>query len=426
MKLFELKNAILRGELDARLDDIYEGKAQAISQRDRYCALLDYYEKCFPGNAEGLRFFSTPGRTEVSGNHTDHNHGKVLAASIDLDTIAAVKETGNNIITIHSQGNGSYVIDVSDLSMREDEKGISSALVRGICAAFAERGYKIGGFNAAVSSRVLIGSGLSSSASFEVLIATILNCLFNDEMIEQLEIAQISQYAENEYFGKPCGLMDQIACTVGGFVYIDFAVPEKPRIEKIEFDYEAEGYIMCIVDTGGSHCDLTKEYSLIKEEMCAVAAVLGGEYLRDIPFEKLKQNVSLVREKVGDRAVQRAIHFYTENERVDKQVKALLKGDFEKFKLFVQQSGDSSFKYNQNICASGDPRFQPVAFALAVCDNILQGKGVSRVHGGGFAGTIQIFLSKSELHKFTTEIKKVFGNKSCYILSIRKEGSQEI
>lgn len=426
MKLFELKNAVLHGKLDSRLADVYEGKAQAMSQRERYCALLDYYEKSFPGNQEGLRLFSSPGRTEVGGNHTDHNHGKVLAASIDLDTIGAVKETGDNLITMYSSGNGSFVIDLCDLSVHEDEKGTSTALIRGICAAFADRGYKTGGFNAVVSSQVLIGSGLSSSASFEVLVATILNCVFNDGKIEQLELARISQYAENVYFGKPCGLMDQTACAVGGFVYIDFGVPEKPWIEKIEFDYEAEEHLLCIVDTDGSHSDLTKEYSAIKEEMCAVAAVLGGKYLREVPFEKFRENLFLVREKAGDRALQRAMHFYLENDRVDKEVKALLKGDFAKFKALVQQSGDSSYKYNQNVYAGKDPKNQPVALALALCDSILMGKGVSRVHGGGFAGTIQVFLPKNELHKFTTEIKKVFGDKSCYILSIRNEGSCEV
>ncbi len=426
MTVRELTKSVLSGQLDRRLIDVYEGKAQAMSQRERYSTLLEYFDKQYPGNPEGIRLFSAPGRTEISGNHTDHNHGKVLAASIDLDTIAAVKANDDNIITIHSIGNGSVEINIDDLSVRQDEKRTSAALVRGICAGLVKRGFKIGGFYAAVSSQVLIGSGLSSSASYEVLIATILNCIYNEGKIEQLELAQISQYAENVYFGKPCGLMDQTACAMGGFVYIDFEDPEKPKIEKVEFDFEAEEHVLCIVDTGADHCDLTNDYSAIKEEMCAVAAFFGKEYLRQVSFEEFKENILSIRDKTGDRAVQRAIHFFTENIRVDKEVKALLKGDFEKFKALVQQSGDSSFKYNQNVVGGNDPKTQPVALALALCENILMGKGVSRVHGGGFAGTIQAFVPRSELHKFTTEMKKVFGKKSCYILSIRSEGSKEV
>lgn len=426
MKLFELKNALVSGRMDNRLADVYEGKAQAMSQRERYIALVDHFEKSFSGLHENLRLFSTPGRTEVVGNHTDHNHGKVLAASIDLDTIAAVKETGDGLISVNSIGNGAFSIDTNDLVMRDDERGTSTALVRGICDAFVKRGYKIGGFNAAISSQVIIGSGLSSSASFEVLISTILNYLFNDGKMKPLEMAQISRYAENEFFGKPCGLMDQMACAIGGFVYIDFENPENPQVEKVEFDFEAEDHILCIVDTGGSHADLTEEYSSIKNEMCSVAAALGGEFLRDVQFTDFRSNIPLLREKVGDRAVLRAMHFYEENNRVDNAVRALLKGDFEKFKTIVKQSGDSSFKFNQNVYTSSCPKTQSVALALAICEDIFKDKGVGRVHGGGFAGTIQVFIPRDELHRFTTEIKQIFGAKSCYILSIRSEGTCEV
>lgn len=426
MKTFELKNAMINGRVDNRLAAVYEGKAQAMSQRGRYAALIEHYEKSFSNQHENLRLFSTPGRTEVTGNHTDHNHGKVLAASIDLDTIAAVKETDTGVININSIGNGAFAIDTSDLTKKEEEIGTSMALVRGICDAFVKRGYKIGGFNAAISSQVIIGSGLSSSASFEVLIATILSYLFNDGKISPLELAQIARYAENEFFGKPCGLMDQMACAIGGFVYIDFENPESPQIEKIEFDFEAEDHILCIVDTGGSHADLTEEYSAIKEEMCAVAASLGGEFLRDVKFTDFRSSIPMLREKTGDRAVQRAMHFYEENDRVDTAVKALLKGDFAKFKTVVKKSGNSSFKFNQNVYTSTCPKTQPVALALAICEDIFGDKGVSRVHGGGFAGTIQVFIPRSELHRFTTEIKQIFGDKSCYILSIRNEGTCEV
>ncbi|HZK21840.1 MAG TPA: galactokinase family protein [Oscillospiraceae bacterium] len=426
MKTFELKNAIINGRMDNRLAAVYEGKAQAMSQRGRYAALIEHYEKSFSNQHENLRLFSAPGRTEVTGNHTDHNHGKVLAASIDLDTIAAVKETDTGVININSIGNGAFAIDTSDLTKKEEEIGTSMALVRGICDAFVKRGYKIGGFNAAISSQVIIGSGLSSSASFEVLIATILSYLFNDGKISPLELAQIARYAENEFFGKPCGLMDQMACAIGGFVYIDFENPESPQIEKIQFDFEAEDHILCIVDTGGSHADLTEEYSAIKEEMCAVAASLGGEFLRDVKFTDFRSSIPILREKTGDRAVQRAMHFYEENDRVDAAVKALLKGDFAKFKTVVKKSGNSSFKFNQNVYTSTCPKTQPVALALAICEDIFGDKGVSRVHGGGFAGTIQVFIPRSELHRFTTEIKQIFGDKSCYILSIRNEGTCEV
>lgn len=426
MKTFELKNAIINGRMDNRLAAVYEGKAQAMSQRGRYAALIEHYEKSFSNQHENLRLFSTPGRTEVTGNHTDHNHGKVLAASIDLDTIAAVKETDTGVININSIGNGAFAIDTSDLTKKEEEIGTSMALVRGICDAFVKRGYKIGGFNAGISSQVIIGSGLSSSASFEVLIATILSYLFNDGKISPLELAQIARYAENEFFGKPCGLMDQMACAIGGFVYIDFENPESPQIEKIQFDFEAEDHILCIVDTGGSHADLTEEYSAIKEEMCAVAASLGGEFLRDVKFTDFRSSIPILREKTGDRAVQRAMHFYEENDRVDAAVKALLKGDFAKFKTVVKKSGNSSFKFNQNVYTSTCPKTQPVALALAICEDIFGDKGVSRVHGGGFAGTIQVFIPRSELHRFTTEIKQIFGDKSCYILSIRNEGTCEV
>ncbi len=425
MKNFELRGAISSGRYDMHLADVYGGKAQAMSQRGRYCALLDSFDGVYPGGDE-VRLFSSPGRTEISGNHTDHNNGKVLAASIDLDSIAVARKTGSAVVNIKSIDNGTVKVELSDLSVRDEEKGSSTALVRGICAAFYERGYVIGGFDAIVSSQVLIGSGLSSSASYEVLIATILNNLYNNGKVKQIELAQIAQYAENVYFGKPCGLMDQTACAVGGFVFIDFKDPKNPIIQKIEYDYEAEDYVICIVDTGGSHSDLTKEYSAIKSEMCAAAKLLGGEVLRDVPSVKLLENLKLVRDEVGDRALQRAMHFYLENDRVTAEVRALVKGDFSSFLQLVQKSGDSSFKYNQNVFTADDSKCQPVALALAMCDYLLDGKGACRVHGGGFAGTVLAFVQKDNLHRFTTEIKKIFGEKSCYILSIRSEGSCEV
>ena len=427
MKLFELKTSIQKGELDKRLAYVYGGKAQALSQRDRYLELLESFEKLFPGNRDGVRLFSTPGRTEVAGNHTDHNHGKVLAASIDLDTIAAVTVRADDIITVASVGFPAITINLNELEAVESEKGDSAALVRGICARFRQLGMNIGGFDAVTTTKVLKGSGLSSSAAFEVLIATILNELYNNGKLSAVELAVISQYAENVYFGKPCGLMDQTACAVGGFVYIDFGDPANPIIEKLDVDFEQTDHILCIVDTGGSHSDLTDDYKAIGDEMRAVAKLLGGEVLRDVPSNTFFDAIPKLRAEVGDRALERAIHFYRENERVEKEVAALTADDFEKFKKYFQLSGYSSFMYNQNVYTSKSPEEQPVALALAISDNLLSDKGgVWRVHGGGFAGTVQSIMPKAQLNRYMKSMKAVFGEKSCYILSIRTEGTSEI
>lgn len=427
MKSIELKRSLLDGSLDMRLMEVYGGKAEAMSRREYYSTLTEAFERFFPECRDcDIRLFSAPGRTEVGGNHTDHNHGKVLAASIDLDCVAAVCKTDIPEIRIDSVSFPEDKIDLNDLAFREEEKGTSASLIRGICHRFKELGYSIGGFNAAQASRVLKGSGLSSSAAYEVLIGTILNCLYNDGKISPVEIAIISQYAENNYFGKPCGLMDQTACSVGGFVEIDFENNDKPVIERIDFDFESSDYVLCIVDTGGNHADLTADYAAIKGDMCAVAAVFGCEYLREVPFEKFWENVALVREKAGDRAVMRALHFYNENLRVDKEAAALKNGDFEKCLHYIQESGESSFMYNQNVFTPARPLEQPVSLALAMSEQLLGRHGVWRVHGGGFAGTIQVFLPRNILHNYMTKMKSVFGEKSCYILTIRQAGGSEI
>ena len=306
------------------------------------------------------------------------------------------------------------------------ERGKSEALIRGVCAAFKNRGYGIGGFDAATVSDVLSGSGLSSSAACEVLIGTILNHLFNDGKISAVEIAQIAQFAENEYFGKPCGLMDQMACSVGGFVMIDFNHPAKPVIEKLDFDIGACGHALCIVDTGGDHSDLTDEYAAVRGEMEAVAAKFGKNVLRDVDREEFENNISVIRDVAGDRAVLRAMHFYNENIRVEKQAKALRAGDFEAFKSLVVESGFSSYMYNQNVYTCKAPSNQPVSVALAICQDVLNGKGAWRVHGGGFAGTIQAFVPADLLDEFKSRICAVFGEKSCYVLNIRPEGGIKI
>lgn len=413
------------GRYDAPLGKLYPTKAIEES-RSRCLSLLEDFSTLF-GEKEKIRFFSAPGRTEVGGNHTDHNHGKVLAASINLDALAAVSPTDNGVIRVKSRGyDKTDVIDLARLSPLPEEKDHSSALIRGVAARFSQLGYQIGGFDAATTSDVLSGSGLSSSAAFEVLIGTILNYLYNDGKISPVEIAQIAQYAENEFFGKPCGLMDQMACSVGSFVKIDFADPQKPVIEPVAFDFSSCRHSLCIVDTRASHADLTDEYAAIRREMEAVAAFFGKNCLREVSKDEVTRHIAALRKKLGERPVLRALHFYAENERVDKEAAALAAGDFETFKSLVIESGYSSYMYNQNVFAPTDPKNQPVSLALALSESILRGKGAWRVHGGGFAGTIQAFVPNELVEVYRREIEAVFGEGACHILVIRPVGGTEI
>ena len=418
------KNDILTKDFLERLSEVY-GNAEATFQQVRYSKLAERFENDFSENAD-IRFFSAPGRTEVGGNHTDHNNGKVLAAAINLDAVAAVSQRDDSIICVNSEGYSSISIDTKDLSVKNDEAGKSTALIRGICARFKQLGYKYGGFNAAVTSRVLSGSGLSSSAAYEVLIGTILNYLYNDGKISAVEIAQISQYAENVFFKKPCGLMDQTACSVGGFVQIDFKDTENPVINKVDFDIAKHGYNLCIVDTGGDHADLTDDYAAIRLEMNSVAEYFSKSVLRQVPEKDVFEQMGQIRKKTGDRAVERAIHFYNENKRVERLADALAKGDFEAFKATIIESGKSSYMYNQNCFTLSNPDSQPVALALCITEELLKGKGAYRVHGGGFAGTIQAFVPIEETENYVTAMKKVFGENSCYILKVRSHGGCEI
>ena len=418
------KNDILTDAFSKRLAAVY-GEEEVGFQQERFLNLAECFEKDFNKNPD-LRFFSAPGRTEVGGNHTDHNNGKVLAAAINLDAIAAVSPREDGIICVNSQGYSPITVDSADLEIKDEEAGKSDALIRGICARFGQLGYKYGGFNASVTSRVLSGSGLSSSAAYEVLIGTILNYLYNDGKISAVEIAQISQYAENVYFKKPCGLMDQTACSVGGFVQIDFEDTEKPVINKVDFDIAKHGYNLCIVDTGGNHADLTGDYAAIRLEMNSVAEYFGKSVLRQVPESDVFENMGEIRKKTGDRAVERAIHFYNENKRVEKLAAALSKGDFEEFKGIIVESGKSSYMYNQNCFTLSNPESQPVALALCLTEELLKGKGAYRVHGGGFAGTIQAFVPIGETENYVSGMKKVFGENSCYILKVRSHGGCEI
>ena len=424
MKTAELKEKLGGSEYNAALEKNYK-KEDIEGQKARYIRVISNFEDLYGSDRE-INIFSAPGRTEVGGNHTDHNHGKVLAASVNLDAVAAAGVNDENIVRVKSEGYKMDVVDLNDLGVMPAERGKSAALVRGVCAGFKNRGYKIGGFDAATASDVLSGSGLSSSAAFEVLLGTMLNHLYNDGKISPVEIAQIAQFAENEYFGKPCGLMDQMACSVGGFVMIDFNDPAVPVIEKLSFDFGSCSHALCIVDTGGDHSDLTDEYAAVRGEMEAVASKFGKAVLRDVDRAEFEKNIPVIRDAAGDRAVLRAMHFYNENDRVDMQAAALKSGDFEAFKALVIESGFSSYMYNQNVYTCKAPSVQNVSIALAICHDILKGKGAWRVHGGGFAGTIQAFVPMELLDEFKSKICAVFGEKSCYVLNIRPEGGIKV
>lgn len=422
----QLKQNLMAGEFDNAMKNVYVYENVLPEQRARYAKVIDDFVAQYGDDGRSVGLYTAPGRTEICGNHTDHNHGKVLAASVNLDAVAAVAPSADHVVRVKSAGFDIDIVDISDLNVHEDEKGHSAALIRGICARFVQLGYKIGGFDAATASRVLSGSGLSSSAAFEVLICTILNHLYNDGKIDSVEIAKISQYAENVYFFKPCGLLDQMACSVGGFVEIDFADPEKPVIEKINFDFAACNHALCIVDTGGSHSNLTEDYAAVRSEMEAVAGEFGRKVLREVPEEQFIAAIPSLREKLGERAVLRALHFYGENARVDSDAAALKAGDFEQFKRNVIESGYSSYMYNQNVYTTKMPSEQPVSLGLAVSEKLLKGKGAWRVHGGGFAGTIQAFVPMELLDTYTEEMKKIFGEKACYVLNIRPVGGARI
>ena len=425
MSIQILKNNITSGELDARLKRVYVTDEAVKAQHERYLSLAEDFAALF-GEDRAARMFSAPGRTEVGGNHTDHNHGRVLAAGINLDAIAIAAKNDENIVRVKSRGYDMDVCDITDLEIKEDEKGHSPALVRGMCAGFKKYGYKIGGFDACTMSSVLSGSGLSSSAAYEVLVGTMLNYLYNDGQVDAITIAKIAQYAENVYFDKPCGLMDQMACSVGGFVTIDFNNPSEPIVNEVKFDFASSGHSLCIVDTKGSHSDLTDDYAAIRSEMEAVAGCFGKNVLREVNEDEFKKNIPSVRAKVGDRAVLRALHFFADNARVLKEVDALKKGDFEEFKSYILESGDSSYKYNQNVFSVKKPLEQPVSLALAISESILKGKGAWRVHGGGFAGTIQAFVPNEILADYKNAMESIFGEGSCYVLIIRPVGGVEI
>ena len=386
-------------------------------------ALNAGFASAFGGEPE--RYFSAPGRTEIGGNHTDHQRGRVLAGAVNLDTVAAVKCNGTNVIRIQSKGYPLSVVDLSNLEPVEAEINSTPALIRGVAAYFAGLGCKVGGFDAYCESTVLPGSGLSSSAAFEVLIGTIINHLFFEGKVSQPEVAMIGQYAENVFFGKPCGLMDQTASAVGNLVTIDFFEAGKPVIEPVDFDFGSCGHALCIIDSGADHADLTDEYAAVPGEMKAVAAFLGKEVLTEIDEAAFFAAIPEIRKTCGDRAVMRAIHFYQENARVPQQVAALREGDFDRFLSLVKQSGYSSYMYLQNVIPAGYKAHQDVAVALALCEHYLCGRGAYRVHGGGFAGTVQAFVPNDILDSFVAGIDAALGEGACHVLSIRPQGGVE-
>ena len=372
------------------------------------------------------RYFSAPGRTELGGNHTDHQRGRVLAGAVNLDTVAAVRPNGTNTIRIQSKGYPLSIVQLDNLSPVAEEVNTTPALIRGVAARFTQLGCKVEGFDAYCESSVLPGSGLSSSAAYEVLIGTIINHLFFDGRVSQAEVAQIGQYAENVFFGKPCGLMDQTASAVGNLVTIDFFQKDHPVIEPVDFDFASSGHALCIIDSGADHADLTDEYAAIPGEIKAVAAQFGKEVLTQIDEAEFYARVPQLRKACGDRAEMRCIPFYQENARVPQQVAALREGNFDKFLSLIKQSGYSSWMYLQNVIPAGYKAHQDVAVALGLAEHYLQGRGAYRVHGGGLAGTIQAFVPFDILDDIVAGMDAALGNGACHVLSIRPQGGVEL
>ena len=397
-------------------------------QQDFYMTRLAQVQKGFADTfqKEAVHIFSAPGRTEIGGNHTDHQHGCVLAAAVDLDILGAAAKNESRWIRIFSEGYGMEEISLDDLAVTENEKNTTAALIRGVASKISQMGYTIGGFDMYTISNVLKGSGISSSAAYEVLVGTAINHLYCDKQLTAVQVAQIGQYAENVYFGKMSGLMDQTASSVGGVVAIDFLDNQNPVVRKLDFDFAKAGYALCIIDSGADHADLSDEYSAIPMEMRQVAAHFGKEVLREVTLEEFLPQMAEVRKKTGDRAVLRAYHFLQDNQRAIAEAQALEKGDFTGFLQLVKESGYSSFMYLQNVYVSGSVAHQEVAYTLAVCEAALAGKGAYRVHGGGFAGTVQAFVPVDMLTDFVKTVECAVGKGSCHVLSIRAAGGIEL
>ena len=420
-KIMSVRGSLEQGSLDQRIKEIYVDEQRVPYNRERYIRAIDRFTELFPSEKE-IEIYSAPGRSEVCGNHTDHQNGMVLATSINLDAIAIVAKAEEPVIRLVSGDFPMEEVDVADLSMKEEEQSTTTALIRGVAAGMKERGHKVGGFTAYITSDVLMGAGMSSSAAFESLIGTILSGLYNDMKVSSIEIAQIGQYAENIYFGKPCGLMDQMACSVGGMIFIDFKEKEHPEVRQVHTDFEKAGLSLCIVDTKGSHADLTPDYAAVPAEMNQVAQALGREHLREVPRETFFKELPKLWKETSGRAVLRASHFYEEEERVLRGVKSLEESDYPGFLSVIKASGDSSAKYLQNIYSPKDVDSQNVTVALAVSESILGENGVCRVHGGGFAGTIQAFVKNEAVAAYKEQIEAIYGDDSCHVLKVRLQG----
>lgn len=410
------------GCLQGKLSPVYGRETAAAAQRLRELVLE--YAETFPcDDATETCLFSTPGRTELGGNHTDHQHGHGLAASVELDTIACVVPNDTGRIRIKSRHHRMAEVSLNDLDIHPEETGSSPSLVRGVAARLTQLGHTIGGFDAYTTTRVLRGSGLSSSAAFEVLVCTIMNHLFCGGRLTPVQLAQVGQYAENVYYGKPCGLLDQIACACGGVAAIDFRDPDAPRVRAVQVDLAAQGYALCIVESGAGHADLTDDYAAIPREMAQAAACFGKSVLGEVSYGQFLEELPRVRAACGDRAVLRALHFFRDDRRVPEQLAALERGDFAAFLRLVRQSGRSSFMYLQNVATYRDSREQPVAVMLALAEELLGEEGACRVHGGGFAGAIQAFVPLDRLERFAAAMEAVAGEGACHVLSIRNAGS---
>ncbi len=420
MRTSELKEKVSQGNYDELLKDLYADASLLEYQKERYASALEKYKSLY--GDEEVSIYSAAGRSEISGNHTDHQHGCVLAGSINLDAIGVVSKQ-ENVIKVVSDSFDIKPIDIHDLEKKEEEVGTSEALIRGVVYKLKELGYKIGGFKAFITSDVLMGAGLSSSAAFETMIGTIIDGLYNDMKIDMVTIAKVGQYAENVYFGKPCGLMDQCACAVGGLISIDFKDTQNPIVNHIDCDFSSFDHSLCIVDTKGSHADLTDAYGAVPTEMKEVAHYFGKEVLREVNEDEFYENIDKLRESLhNDRAILRAVHFFNENKRVQDIVEYLNEGDFNGFKSLIQASGNSSYKYLQNVYADFDYKNQAISLGLAMSEMILKNRGVCRVHGGGFAGTIQAFVENDFVDTYKEKIEKVFGKDSCHVLKVRNLG----
>lgn len=426
MKTAELKQALAGTTLDSRFCEIY-GSAALGTQKARYLHAVEEFEKFYGADREAA-LYSVAGRSELSGNHTDHNHGCVIAASIDLDIIAVASPSAGSVIRVKSEGFPEDVVDFGVYSAPNPARyEKSDSLIAGMVAGFRKEGLAVGGFDAYTTSNVLKGSGISSSAAFEDMIGNILNYVYNDGKVSNVEIAKLAQYAENRFFGKPCGLMDQMACAVGGIIAIDFRDPSAPVIEQTDFDLSAAGYNLCIVNTGGNHADLTGDYASVPAEMKSVAAYFGKEVLRDTDENAVLAAIPALREKVGDRAILRALHFFAENRRVAAQKAALKAGDLDTFLANVIASGRSSFCYLQNVYTTKNVSEQGLSLALCLAERVLSGKRAAwRVHGGGFAGTIQAFVPTEDVAEFRAVMDAAFGEGRCMVLRVRPEGALRV